>query len=175
MDRKISLKYGQIAGGSVVLYFLLFYLLDKEIMLKIWVAASSMLIYLFFMAKAVNDQRKLQENIISFREAISVAFLTLIIANVIYYIFYFFIIKSDSELVVILNQNYIDYYQKIFSGQNPAEIEKSFEGFEVNLSFVLLRFAQGAIIGFLLSLIIAGTMRRGKRLTKVGSRKSENY
>lgn len=165
MDRKISLKYGQIAGGSVVLYFLLFYLLDKEIMLKIWVAASSMLIYLFFMAKAVNDQRKLQENIISFREAISVAFLTLIIANVTYYIFYFIIMKSDPELVVFLKQNYIDYYQIMLRDQNPAEIEKNFEGFEVNLSFVLLRFAQGAIIGFVLSLIIAGTMRRGKRLT----------
>ena len=89
MDRKISLKYGQMAGGSVVLYFLLFYFLDKESMLKIWVAASSMFIYVFFMAKAVNDQRKLQEGIISFREAISVAFLTFIIANAIYYIFYF--------------------------------------------------------------------------------------
>jgi hypothetical protein len=164
MDRKISQKYGLIAGGSVVLYFLLFYFLDKESMLKMWVTASSILFYVFFMAKAVSDQRKLQEGIISFRNAISVAFLTLIIANVVYYIFYFFIIKSDPELVIILKQNYLDFYQKMLSNQDPAEIEKSFEGFEINLPFVLLRFAQGAIIGFILSVIIAGMMRRGKRV-----------
>jgi Protein of unknown function (DUF4199) len=163
MDRKISRKYGLIAGGSVVLYFLLFYFLDKESMLKMWVAASSMFVYVLFMAKAVGDQRKLQEDIISFKEAISVAFLTLIIANIVYYIFYFFIIKSDPELVVILKQNYIDFYQKVLSNQDPVEVEKSFEDFEVNLSFVLLRFAQGAILGFILSVIIAGMMRRGKR------------
>ena len=164
MDRKISLKYGQMAGGSVVLYFLLFYFLDKESMLKIWVAASSILIYVFFMAKAVSNQRMLQEDIISFREAISVAFITFIIANAIYYIFYFIILKTNPGLVEILKQMSIDFYQKILANQNPAEIEKSFEGFEVNLSTIVLSFARGAIGGFILSLIIAGTMRRGKRL-----------
>ena len=164
MDRKISLKYGQLAGGSVVLYFLLFYFLDKESMLKMWVAVSSLLIYAFFMARAVGDQRKLQDEIISFREAISVAFLTFIVANVIYYIFFYFIIKYNPELVEVLKQSAVDFYQKILNNQDPAEIAKSFEGYEVNFSSILLGFARGAIGGFILSMLIAGTMRRGKRM-----------
>ena len=47
-------------------------------------------------------------------------------------------------------------------GQDPAEVEKSFEGFEVNFSTVLLGFARGAIGGFILSVLIAAIMRRGK-------------
>ena len=65
MDRKISLKYGLMAGGSVVLYFLLFYFLDKENLFKMWVASVSLIIYVIFMAKAVSDQRTAQEDIIS--------------------------------------------------------------------------------------------------------------
>ncbi len=162
MDRKISLKYGLIAGGIVVLYFLLFYFLDKESMLKMWVAYSSILIYVLFMAKTVKDQRELMEDIISFRDAISVAFLNFIIANVVYYIFYFFIIKSDLALVEMLKQSTIEFYQKM--GQDTAEIEKNFE---VGFSTILLSFARGAIGGFILSLIIAGTMRRGKRAKRL--------
>ena len=159
MDRKISLKYGLIAGGIVVLYFLLFYFLDKESMLKIWVAYSSILIYVIFMGKAVSDQRNLREDIISFRDAISVAFLTFIIANVSYYIFYFFILKSDPELLEMLKQSTIGFYQKM--GQDTTEIEKKFE---VGFSSIILGFARSAIGGFILSVIIAATMRRGIRL-----------
>ena len=159
MDRKISLKYGLMAGGSVVLYFLLFYFLDKQSMLKMWVAYSSILFYVIFMAKSVSDQRNLFEDIISFRDAISVAFLSFIIANVIYYVFYFFIIKSDPELLEMLKESTIDFYQKM--GQDTAEIEKKFE---VGFSSIFLGFARGAIGGFILSLIIGGTMRRGKRI-----------
>ena len=147
-----------------MLYFLLFYFLDKPSMVKMWVAASSLIIYTVFMAKAVNDQRALQEDIISFREAISVAFLTFIIANAVYCVFYFFIMKSDPELVETLKQTSIEFYQWILQDQNPEEIKKSFDGFEVNFSTVLLSFARGAINGFILSLLIAGTMRRGKRI-----------
>jgi hypothetical protein len=164
MDRKISLKYGLIAGGSVVLYFLLFYFLDKESMLKMWVSGSSLFLYVIFMAKSVSDQRGLQEDIISFREAISVAFLTFIIANAVYYVFYYFIMKSDPELVEMLRQASIEFYQQFLADRNPVEVEKSFEGFEVDVSSVLLSFARGAIGGFILSIIIAGAMRRGKRL-----------
>jgi len=164
MERKISLKYGLIAGGSVVLYFLLFYFLDKESMLKIWVAASSIFIYVLFMAKAVNDQRILQEDIISFREAISVAFLTFIIASIIYHIFYFIIVESDPEIVEMLKQITIDFQKSFFSDQDPNEIEKSLQDFSVGIPDILLSFAQRAIGGFIISAIIAGTMRRGKRL-----------
>ena len=106
MDRKISLKYGLIAGGSVVLYFLLFYFLDKENFFKTWVASVSLIIYVIFMAKAVSDQRTAQEDIISLRDAISVAFLTFIIANIVYYIFYYFLMQSDPELVAMFKTGY---------------------------------------------------------------------
>ena len=48
------------------------------------------------------------------------------------------------------------------SGQDPAEVEKSFEGFEVNLSTVLLGFARGAIGGFILSVLIAANYEKRK-------------
>lgn len=164
MDKKISLKNGLMAGGSLVLYFLLFYFLDKASMLKIWVAAFSILIYVVFMASAVAEQREKQEDIISFKEAISVAFLTFIIANVVYYIFYFIIIKTDPELLTLLKQKYIDIYKKILADRNPADIEKNFQDFKFNFSTIALWFARDAIGGFILSAISAAIMRRGKRV-----------
>src|SRR5690606_15100966 len=124
---------------------------------------SSVLIYVLFMVRAVADQRRILENMISFREAVSVAFLTFIVANVIFYVFFFIILKYDSELVEMLRQMSIDFYQKFLSNQNPAEIEKSFKDFDVNFSMLALSFARGAIGGFILSALIAATMRRGKR------------
>ena len=164
MDRSISLKYGLMAGGSVVLYFLLFYFLDKDSIFKTWVAAVSLIPYIIFMVKAVTDQRTLQEDIISFRDAISVAFLTFIIANVVYYIFYYFLMQSNPDLVEMQKQIAIEFYEKFLSGQNTEDVRQSYEGYEINLSSVFLGFARGAIGGFILSMLIAGLMRRGKRL-----------
>ena len=164
MDRRISLKYGLIAGGSVVLYFLLFYFLDKLSMLKMWVAFVSVIIYFFFMVIAIKEQRTIKDDMIDFREAISVAFQTFIIASALYHIFFFYIMKVDAELVEMLKQITIDFQKRYFADQDLADIEKNLEGYSISFSDVLLSFAQRAIGGFLLSVLIAATMRRGKRL-----------
>ena len=160
MNRNISLKYGVLAGGVVILYLLLFYLIEKGLMFSMGVAWSSILIYAFFMYKAIAEQRTIFEGKITFREAVSVAFLTFIIANIIYYVFHYPMVKLDPSLVGILKEMSIDFYKKIMSNQDGEEIEKSFKDFDINLSTIFLSFARGAIGGFILSLPLAGFMRR---------------
>ena len=160
MDRKIGLRNGTIAGGIVVLYFLLFYFIQKELMLSIGVAWSSVLVYIYFMYRSVGMQRAALGGTIAFREAVSTAFLTFVVANAIYYLFYFLLVTLDPSLVEILKQISIEFWDWFLAAQSTDEIEKSFQDFDVNLSTIFLSFARGAIGGFLLSLIIAAFMRK---------------
>ena len=71
----IGIKYGIFAGVGLMLYFLLFYNIDKNTMLGMGVSWSSLLIVLFFTFWAVLKQRQNNGGIINFKEALKAGFL----------------------------------------------------------------------------------------------------
>ncbi len=158
--KNIAVKYGLFAGLATILYFLGFYYWDKAVMLEPWVSWSSVLFIVVAMVMAIHATRRQAGQKIEFRQALRAAFLTGVIANVAFYVFYYLIMQSDAELVSILKQQTMDFYQSWTSGEQLETMMKSLEDFKVGLSTILLSLARSIIGSFILALLLAAILRR---------------
>ncbi|MFK8103862.1 MAG: DUF4199 domain-containing protein, partial [Saprospiraceae bacterium] len=93
----IAQKYGVLAGILTILYMLIFYFWGKR-MLNPEVFASSLLIYAGAMLMGGLKLRSQNGGVLSFQEGLRNSFVIFLVANVLYYIFYYFIFKYDPEL-----------------------------------------------------------------------------
>ena len=157
-----SIKYGILAGVGTILYTLLFYLVDKSLIVHLGVSWSAMIIYFIAMLLAIRAQRDLDGGYISLRAAIKAAFKTFLIANVFYHLFTYAMYNFiDPELLELRKEVLISTYKWLYSGEQLEMILKDFTAlpFQVSIGDVLFGFAKGAIGGFILSFILAGTQR----------------
>ncbi|MFT5384737.1 MAG: hypothetical protein ACI8VT_002723 [Saprospiraceae bacterium] len=156
----IGIKYGILAGVGLMLYFLLFYYMDKNRMMDAWVSWSSLFLVLICTFLAVSQQRETNGGIIEFKEALKTGFTVIVLSNLLYYAFFFVLLKSDLELVTILKQNGIDFYKSILPEEEWPAMEKSYENFSFGFSDVLQYFAKSTIGGFFIALLVAGLLKR---------------
>lgn len=157
---RIGITYGILAGVGLVLYFLLFYYLDKNRMMDAWVSWTSLFIVLACTFLAVSQQRKANNSIIEFKEALKTGFIVIVLSNLLYYTFFFLLLKTDPELVTILKQNGMDFYKSILPKEEWAAMEKTYENFSFGLSDVLQYFAKSTIGGFFIALLVAALLKR---------------
>lgn len=156
MSRNIKgLIYGILAGVGLVLYFLLFYFLDKNMMMSLWVSWSSILILIVCAFITVYQQREANEGIITFKDGLKTGFLVTVIANLIFYAFFFIIVKSDADLVTILEQQSIDFYKKYGTKEQLEKIDQEMKDFKFGFSDLLLSLAKSTIGGFFIALLPA--------------------
>lgn len=158
-----SVKYGIIAGVSSIFYMLLFYFIDKRMMLGMGVYWSSLLIYLGLMYKACTDIRQDNGGFITFQDALRTAFTTFLIANVFFFTFYYVLFNFvEPGLIEIQKEMAIEVYNEVLGEQDAAKMQQSMEkeGFDMTVANTAMGFAKGAIGGFLLSLIIAAIAKR---------------
>lgn len=156
----IGIKYGTIAGIGVLLYFLLFYFIDKQMMLGTPVVWSSLLIYVVCMVWAVQKERSNKGNRINFRSALRTAFFVAVIANIIYVIAYYILMQVDSEALAILKEMTVENHKRWLPESEPAEIDALYSNFKVDISATLLSFARSTIGSFFLALPIAFLLRK---------------
>jgi len=148
-----SLHYGLIAGIATVACFGLFYWIDKQLVINLWLWYGSLIIYIWAMYQASKAQFESKEGQeIPFKTALRAPFLVFVVANAIFYLFYYLLCNYiDPEVVEIQMQRLLE-----------SEFAKNLEGKDIDMSFsrLLFQYVQSLIGGFILSLAITGIVRR---------------
>lgn len=162
MTKNISLRYGLFAGVGMVAYILLFYFWDPRLIFMPSVLWSSLLIYLFFMWKGCAKAYQLSTDDYSFQQAIKDAFTIYVFANIVYYVFYYILMKFVDPSLLMVQQEVslenLEFYaermdQKQFESMKKALLEGELG---IKLNDVLFSFGTSAIGGFFLALITGG-------------------
>lgn len=153
-------KYGIIAGLGFIAYFLLFYFIDKTMMMGLTVSWSSLIIMIFCIILAIQQERSLNGGLIAFKPALRSGFLVVVISNLMYYAFFYLMTNSDPELVTILKDSGIEFYKKMLPEDQWSDIEKSYENFSLGISDIIKYFAKSVIGGFFIALLAGLVMKR---------------
>ena len=160
MTKNTAVNYGILAGVGAVAYFLLFYFINKRLMLSPAVNWGSVAIFILFMVLACRRQGDLQEAF-GFKEALRTAFLTYLVADVIYYVFYYVLHGMvDPELAVIQQEMMLETTERLGEMLGSDVLEEdigklSREDLEIRPGGLLLSLSWSLIGGFIISLIIA--------------------
>jgi hypothetical protein len=125
--------------------------------------------YVVAMFKATADERERLDYRIDLKQAISAAFVTFVVANVIYHVFIQFMTNTDVDLITIQlekTKEYLEWaktqttdFQQIEQlNQQLSETSKQTSiPFSFNDAFV--HFAQGCVGGFILAMGIGAMMK----------------
>ncbi len=160
-ENNIGIKYGIFAGVGLVLYFLLFYYIDKNVMMGMSVNYSSILIILAAAFFAVYLHRQSNGGTIEFKEALKTGFIVVVISNLIYWVFFYVLVKTDPELVTIFKQQGIDFYKSMMPEDQWGNVEASFGAdFKLRLNDILYYMAKSVIGGFFIALFAALTFKK---------------
>lgn len=166
---KNSVKYGVIAGLISVLYALLLYFTDQTFNMAL--GSVSLVISLYFMWKACQDDRTLQGGFASFREMFSSAFITYAVVTFFTVIFqYVLLTMIDPGLVDIQVEKTMEQTAKILEWggleEGSAEYEKALADAEQeaipSLKGSLFGYMGALIFGALISLIFGAAMKKNK-------------
>ncbi len=158
---KLSIRYGVLAGISVILYMLVFYFYDKKVMLGPSVFWSTTLLYIVGMFFAAREERKVRGTM-TFREVLPVAFLTYLIANLFFFDFLYILFNFvDPTLPELQRQVSMEAIQESGFSEYVEEAIEEIEKLpaEFTLGQAIFDYVRSAIFGFLLSLGIAGVTR----------------
>ncbi len=156
-------KYGLLAGVLAIGYLLLFYLVNRALILNPAVYWSSVLFYLVCMYKACLSARSGYGGLLTFSDGLRTAFTVFLIANLLFYLFYYLLFNYiDPDLVALQEASFRQFAEMM----NPEEARPMLEamekqGFEMTLTATLFGYAKGAIGGFVLALIVAAVTKRG--------------
>ena len=166
LDSK-GVRNGLLFGGTTLALGLLLYLINKEFFLNTTLRlVSSFVLPVFFMRKAILEEREERNGEISFSEAIQPAYLTLIIGVVIFSIFQYIIMTADFELLVIQKEIAVSSIESIsgFAGlteENIAQVrEMEAEDLAPNVQSLFLGLAKNFILGFILAAITAAVLKK---------------
>ncbi len=164
--KNISLRYGLIAGVGTVAYFLLFYFINPRLMFSPWVSWSSLLLFMagmWYGCKAFYEEQKERS---SFRLYIREAFAVYVVANLVYYVFYYLLIDVfDPSLVSIQAEMGMESLERNKERLDPKQYEQIKETLEnkdlcLKLNDVFLAFGNSAIGGFIIALSVAGIFNK---------------
>ena len=157
-----SVLFGSIAGLLTVLLFVVIYLIDKPQVFSPWVAYSPILLYIGAMYMAAVKTSEETEGPFPWKDALRVAFLTYLVANAWFYIFYYVVHQADPSLAV-LQKEIMREALPMFT--EPAKLPEAYkqldeQNFQISLGQALLGWAQSAILGFGLAALVALVTRR---------------
>ena len=167
--KRVPLKFGLLTGIISVVYMMLFYWIDKKMMMGPWVYWSSVGIFILGMLWAVQKIKREQEDQISLRDALRTAFFVYLIADLVWYGFYYLLFNFiDPGMVEVSKQITLDSLeayqasgQSHIGDQNITALIKQAESadYSVNLAILLPKLTYGVIGGFVLSLVLAMGLR----------------
>ncbi|MBK8556177.1 MAG: hypothetical protein IPL65_10610 [Lewinellaceae bacterium] len=163
------MKYGLLGGLAVVMYFFLFYTIDKNLFLNPFVQWSSMVVYVLCMFQASKEDCAANSVHRDFRMITRTPFLVFILINLAYWLFYYSLHLADPELLQMETALQLKMLQEQLAAgtgdpdsantlrENIQFLQK--EGMTMTLGPVLMRMGMGAIGGFALAAAIAYLQR----------------
>ena len=165
MSKQISIKYGILAGIATIGYYLLFYLFKAESIFYLGVWWAGWLPSLIIMVIGLNQLRKQQDNKLEYLEGLRTAFLIYVLAMLLFYIFYYLLLKYfDPDLMQAQQEVALKNYQRFGPGteQEKEELMEMYqeEAPVLKLSTILFGYLGSLIGGFIVSLGAAYAMRK---------------
>ncbi|MCB0585164.1 MAG: DUF4199 domain-containing protein [Phaeodactylibacter sp.] len=163
---RVAVKYGLIAGVGTVAYFLLFYFIKKELLFNPFVYWASLGICLALMWSAIQEEKRFAGAPPGIRASLRTAFLVFVIANFIYYAFYFFLYGyADPGLVDLQREvmkESLEQSRNLLSEEQREQMLESLKGDKLNPTAgkVFFTFARSLIGGFVFSLGMAALSSR---------------
>ncbi|HMQ47500.1 MAG TPA: DUF4199 domain-containing protein [Saprospiraceae bacterium] len=162
MFKRIAVRYGLLAGISTVGLFLLLYFVEPAWMFNPWIYWGSLIIYLVFMWQAVQADRKNKAGNYTFQNALQTAFLVFVVANLIYYLFYWLLYAWIDPGLVDLQRDMMraamEKNRDLMDDKQRQELLKSLgdaAAFKVTFSTTILAYARSLIGGFILALAMS--------------------
>lgn len=162
-----AVKNGVIAGLATAALVLLCYLINPRWIFSL-ASILTTILFIVFMVKSVKEEKQLAE-FMSFNDALKPGFVTYVVANLIYIIFYYVLLNFIApELVTMQKEIAIETLEKMSGLLGEEGIEAALEqmearNFDFTLSTAALTFAWGLIFpGFVAALIIAVVMKDKK-------------
>lgn len=161
-----GVKYGLLAGGLVIAYTLLLYLIDEQ-MLFGGASTLGVVIYIIGMYKAGMDQRKSLGGFISWKEALTPTFLTYVIGSLLATIFtYLLFTIIDPGLMEVQNEIARESIIQMEGLIGEEGVEKAMEKLEergtMNFSDTALSYAFMLIFGFVVAAVISAVIKRNR-------------
>jgi hypothetical protein len=159
----IALQNGIIAGILCIIYTLILYVINIELVLELWLFVAYSFIVAFKIITA-NVIRRKQHNFISFKQGVKYTFMISAISLFMWIAFNTVLFKYvDRDLVAISKKKAIErtiHFMEIAKAPEK-EIEKAVEkaeqqNYEPSLKFSSMNYAGSCVVGFLYSLIISG-------------------
>jgi hypothetical protein len=159
----IALQNAVIAGALCIIYTLVLYLINIELVLDLWLFVAYAFIVAFKIITA-NVVRKRQNNFISFRQGIKYTFMITAVGIFMWIAFNTILFKYiDRDLVKISKEKAIERTIRFMEiAKSPEkEIEAAVakaeaQDYEPSLKFSSMNYAGSCIVGFIYSLIISG-------------------
>ncbi|MDH3652535.1 MAG: DUF4199 domain-containing protein [Saprospiraceae bacterium] len=162
-----AIRNGVLAGIGASVIGLLLYLVNARMVFSLagWITTA---LFIVLMVKSVRDHRSGIEYL-SFSEAIKPAFITYVVGNLIYIIFYFVLLNFiDPGLLDIQKEIAMEAMEKFGSLMGEDTFEAAMEEVEnrdwgFGIGTALWTYAWGLIFpGFIICLIIAAVMKDRK-------------
>ncbi|NJN34352.1 MAG: DUF4199 domain-containing protein [Saprospiraceae bacterium] len=149
--KKDIIKYGILAGVSVVAYYLLFYFLSKTTMLGMGVFGGSLLIYAFFMyltAKNIVEE--------DFKKLLRATFALFLLANLFYYIFDYTLFNViDPDLADRQKELAIEVYKKNTPLAEQRSLVDAIRNANIHTpQYLAFLYVRSAIGGFCLAFLV---------------------
>ncbi len=119
------------------------------------------------MYKACISVRSKNDNeILPLKEGLKIAFQTFLIANAIFYIFYYLLLNFvDPSLVDLQMENaqqLLEDYKDYLPPEQTKDMKETMnrEGFEMTIGKTIYEYVKGAIVGFVFSFLIGAIVRQ---------------
>jgi len=163
---RVAVKYGLIAGIGTVAYFLLFYFLHTEWLFNPFVYWVSLGFYMALMWRALQEEEQNSGQLLEFREALQSAFLVFVLANFIYYVFYYLLYGLIDPSLIDLQREVMKASLEQAGGaldeEQKEELLESIKGDQLipTPGTVFFTFVRSLIGGFILAAGMAAVKSR---------------
>ncbi|MEQ8706486.1 MAG: DUF4199 domain-containing protein [Phaeodactylibacter sp.] len=161
-----GVKYGIIAGGITVGIYLLFYLINKELVFNSFLNWATVGLYLAIAWKSIDDERQALGGKLEFQQALKVGFTVFVVANLVYYLYYYLLHgvfdPGLEEVQRAVMSETLEARKGMLSEEQYDAFKESLEGdgLKVGLQNTLLTYARSLIGYFLISLGLAALASR---------------
>lgn len=167
MFKNSGVKNGLLLGLVSTIYSHICYMINPKMLLT-GVAYLSFIITIYFMYRSTADEKKINEGLLSFGEALKVSFLTYVIGGFIGAIYIYLMFNViDPSLVDVMKEISIEQAETIakFLGAEdqlenlPDEMDK--QNLAMNFSMVLMNYLFSLIFpGFIFALVISAITKK---------------
>lgn len=170
--KNIGIRYGLLGGGAVIFYFVLLYMVRKDLFLNPWLQWASLLLYGACMYRAAQEETALQGGQRDFRTMVRTPFIVFLLINVAYWLFYYALHLADPALLQMETALDLAFKkQQLAAGlgdpQQANQLREQILALERQanqppvqpLGPVLFRLAIGSLGGFLLAAGVTALVR----------------